>query len=142
MHSEVKQPHVAIIPSREQMMVLQSLYALDVVRMRMLVGVDHLSAGHIIMPQDEVIASRVQIISNILQSVHSLLVVAESPQLELFLAVHHLNASALHPTGKHRTIPTHAQGCQRVSEMRNLLCGALGGVVDGHSPSMGKSQQI
>lgn len=43
----------------------------------MIVGVDYFSAGHIVMPQDEIIAPGVEIVADVLQSVHSLLVVAE-----------------------------------------------------------------
>ena len=43
----------------------------------MIVGVDHLSAGHIVVPQNEIIATGVEIVPDVLQRVDSFLVVAE-----------------------------------------------------------------
>jgi hypothetical protein len=50
--------------------------------------VDYLSTGHIEMPQDKIIPTRVKVVLNILEGVDSLLVVFKGPQMELLLCVH------------------------------------------------------
>lgn len=142
MDTEVIETDEAIVSGREEVVIMECPNGLDVVRVGMVIGMHYFSTGHIEVSKHEVISSRVEVVPQILQRIHSLLVVTESPQLELLLSVHHLDASTLHPRCKHRSVSSQTQGRDWVNEVGDFLESVLGRVVDGDSAVMGEGEQV
>lgn len=107
------------------MIVLQGLDSLDVIGVRIRVGMHYFSTCHIEVPEDEIVAPGVKVVLDVLERIHSLFVVFEGSQVELLLSVHHLDFSSLVGRGKDSSVGPDANGGEIVDKVdlprRSLL---------------------
>ena len=90
------------------MVILQSLDALNVVSVGIRVGMYNFTCGHIEVSQNKVIASRIEIVLQVIYCIDSLLVVVKRAQSEFFLSIHHFDHTVLLSYGHHSCVWTHA----------------------------------
>lgn len=125
------------------MVILKCTDGLDVVRVGTVVGVDYLSAGHVEMPQGEIVTSRIEIVSQVLESVDSLGMVAESPQLKLLFCIHHLYRPTLVRSCEDSSIGSEAEGAKRILERGDFLnVFGFGRVIDDDSSGIGVGEKV
>lgn len=141
-HSEVKKSNKSIVTSRQDVIVLQDLDSLDVIRVSISVRMYNFSARHIEVSQDKIVASRVKVILDILNSVDSLFVVFEGPQMEFFLGVHNLYLSSLVSRCEDSAIRPDANRSQIIDEIDLPRRSLLPRCSQHNRPSMAISEQL
>ena len=124
------------------MIVFQSLYALDVISVGISVGMHYFSAGHIEVPEDEIVASGVKVVFDVLKRIHSLFVVFEGSQVKLFLGVHHLDLSGLVSRCKDSPVRSDANGGQIIDKVDLPWRSLLPGCPEHNGPAMCIGKQI
>ena len=78
--------------------------------MGVVVGVDNLSNRNIIVSQDEILASGIEVIAFVVQCIDSLFVIFECSEMILFFGVHNFDVSWLEANCHHCGIGSDAEG--------------------------------
>jgi len=93
MDSEIEQFHNTVIRACKDVIIFKSFDWFDVISVCIVIRMDYLTCSDIVVSDDKVVTSWIQVVVLILQGVDFLLVVVELSQVEFFFYIHDLDST-------------------------------------------------